>query len=174
MPPDDDVLIAAFRNLVSLESAPLRWLGTYEYVVLSTDGETVDARPVREDAGLPPIQGAPLRADSIARQTPKLDGRCHILFLDGDLSRPVCVWTEPADTTGDGASARLVGGGQPVARQGDFVSSNVSTGFVLAGVIAGASPGVITSGAPVTITATLPSPVPISGTVITGRNEVKA
>lgn len=87
-----------FRTLVRAELPELRFLGTYEYTILATDGSTVDGAPVDTSLGLPSLRQVELRADSIARQTPKLGDVCHVVFLNGDRTKPKCSWTAPDPT----------------------------------------------------------------------------
>lgn len=173
-----DRLWDAFRKLVSAEVSQVRWNGTYEYTITATNGTTIDATPTDTELGLPGISSVQLRADSIATQTPTVGNTAHIVFLGGKLSRPVCVWTEPV-----GVSASLVGGGQPVARQGDFVSSAMPVGHTFTATIVnyGTPPPVPVplNAGPVLLTIIpavppLPPTPPIQGTIITGRRAVRA
>jgi hypothetical protein len=170
-----DRLWDAFRRLVRVELAEVRWLGTYEYTVLSASENSVDLS-APSDVRLPGLSAVRSRADSVSRQVPKIGGKAHVVFVDGDLSRPVCTWTEPASSPDEGATARLAGGGQAIARQGDFVSSSLPIGTMILATITQAppppSPSPINPG-PVVLVITAPVPS-LPGTIITGRNEVKA
>ena len=98
-----DRFLGAFSSFVARLIAPTRFYGRYAYTISNPTTTTVDAAPVDTMLGLPSLQNVPLVADSLATYTPPNGGACHIMFLDGKRTNPVCVWTEADTSNGPGA-----------------------------------------------------------------------
>jgi hypothetical protein len=151
--PTSDRLWSSFRKLVALLVAPTRFYGRYNYTVANPSLTTIDGTPVDPSLGLPAINGVPLMSDSIATYTPPAGGLCHIMFLDGDPAQPICVWT-----AGTATVVNVMGGGNPVARQGDQTQSFLPPTLTLA------CSGTL-GGTPFVGTAVTVIPNPISGSI---------
>ena len=158
-----DRLLGPLQQIVDARLAPTRFHGRYSYTVSNPTPTTVDASPVNPSFGLPDLQSVPLRADSIASFTPADGGACHIMFLDGVPTAPICVWCE-ADA-GTGPSTIVLGPqGNPtpaVARVNDtcvvffpplMQVSGVLSGQPFVGVLAITTPanGIIQTGSAIT------------------------
>ena len=185
LPSGYDRLLDAFRRLVGAEVAPLRFLGTYGYVVTATDGETIDGTPTDPTQHLPPAKGWPMRSCVCgATATPTVGRRCRVTFENGDPTLPICVGCDgppqksTLDATADvkiGPSAstcEILGGTTPAVKLGDTVQSFVTGGLtILAGqlVVTGVAPGTLTiTGGLLTVQGLQP----ISGTVTTGSSKL--
>jgi hypothetical protein len=116
--PTGDRLWESFRKLVGLLVAPTRFYGRYEYNCTSADLSTISGTPTDDSLGLPDLNDVPLTSDSIAEYTPPTGEPFHVQFLNGDPARPICVWT-----SGTATVVNVMGGANPVARQGDQVNS---------------------------------------------------
>lgn len=176
-----DRLLDSFRRLVAVETAKSFFYGTYEYTIHATNGTTVDASPNDTSIGLPEINSVEIRSDSLAEQVPKIGNLCHIIFVNGDATKPKCSWTQP-----DAVSATLLGGKQPIARQGDSTSSQLPAGMMFnVSVVPGPNTTLANGGGPVlgtalfqvlgltTVPPGIPPTKPITGIVITGSPKVK-
>lgn len=87
-PNPQDRILADFRALSRAATPELAALYEYDYIVQSSDGNTVDALPFDRTAGLPPISGVPIRTGIPgAKVTPKPGTRLAIGFLDADYTR---------------------------------------------------------------------------------------
>ena len=155
-----DRLWTPFRRLVATATAPLRWLGTYEFTIQATNGTTVDASPTDTTLGLPGINGVELRADTLAEQAPTVGKLCHIQFLNGNLAKPKCVWCQP-----DAQRATILGGSLPSARQTDATqtTSGASVPFT---VVWSPTAAIPSQAGTITFTA------PIPGTITGGSGKV--
>jgi hypothetical protein len=120
--PTNDRIWGPFRSLVNLLIQPTRFYGTYEYTITGTNGTTVNATPNDPSLNLPSINGAELRADSIATQTPTVGNICHIIFVNGDPAKYKCSWSAPSPQ-----SAAIAGGTSGVVRQSDAIGMGVLT-----------------------------------------------
>ena len=155
-----DRFLGALQAFIQRQVAPARYYGRYEYTISNPSSSTVDASPVDSTAGLPDLQNVPIVADSISSYTPPDGGTCHVMFLNGLPTKPICVWTAEAPTM-----ASLLQGTNPVARLGDQTQSFLPPTLPLMGFVNGTTPfagtvtiatpisGVITQGSPVTNTA---------------------
>jgi hypothetical protein len=140
-----DRLLGDLEAIIDRQVAPTRWYGRYEYTIENPTTSTVDATPVDPSIGLPDLQGVPLVGSSVATYAPPSGSTCHVQFLNGDPSRPVCVWTVMTPTM-----ASILGGSNPVARLGDQVQSFLPPALPFVGVsAAGPVTGTITVTAPV-------------------------
>lgn len=146
--PTTDRIWGPFRALVNLLIQPTRFYGTYEYTITGTDGSTVNGTPNDPSLNLPAINGAQLRADSIATQMPTVGNLCHIVFVDGNPAKFCCVWSAPSPE-----SAAIVGGGSASARKGDEVTISVSQ-WNTAAPVAPSSGGAVTISSPMKATIT--------------------
>ena len=164
-----DRVLGPIQQLVQKELAPARFYGRYAYTVSNPSDSTIDGTPVNKTLGLPDVQSVPIAADSVAKYAPPAGAACHIMFLDGVPTQPVCVWTDQAPT-----KVGLASGDQPVAKLGDIVQSVISGSItVLPGstlAIAGTTPGTVT----VTGTLVVAGTTPFSGTITTGSSVVGA
>lgn len=141
-----DRVLGPIQEIIRKEIAPLRFFGRYEYTISNPSQETIDGAPTDTELGLPDVQQVPLTSDSIAAYVPPDGGKAHIMFVNGQPTQPVCVWTEGAPT-----SAQILGGANPVARLGDQVQSFLPPTLPVVGVV-GAAPfvGTITIASPIT------------------------
>ena len=140
-----DRIWESFRALVGLETAQMRFLGTYEYTIQATDGTTVDAASNDTSTGMPDVSRVELRADTIATQVPMVGNLCHIIFVDGNPAKPKCTWCQPAPV-----SAAIAGGGPAAGRVGDAVKVTIPEGTFLT-----AATGGVLNDAPVDVTGTI-------------------
>lgn len=173
----EDRLAASINAIIDRKLAPTRFFGRYSYTISAPTEETIDASPNDKTLGLPELQKVPLSSDSIASYLPPAGGECHIMFVDGNSTKPRCVWTE-----GQPTQAELLGGPTPIARIGDTTQTMVTgLGTALSGCLfqfvgpAGAG-GSMLVGSPYTL-----APVSIfqittacSGTITTGSSKVKS
>lgn len=151
-----DNIVGSFDAIVAKSVAPTRFHGRYGYTISNPTTTSVDAEPKNSTLGLPSLQNVPLRSDSIATYTPPDGGDCDIMFLDGVPTAPICVWTAGAPTM-----AQLLGGSNPVARQGDQVQVFLPPTLPLSGTV---------GGSPFTGVATITNP--ISGSITQGSPTV--
>lgn len=159
-----DRMLGPIQQVIQKELAPTRYYGRYEYTVSSPTKTTIDGSPVDPSQGLPDVLDVPLTGDSISAYAPAAGATCHIMFLNGLPTKPICVWTDQTPTSVD-----LASGTTPVAKIGDTVQSVVSGSLViLPGSLAG------NSGGPITGTLIVQGITPISGTITTGSSVVSA
>jgi hypothetical protein len=151
-----DRVLGPIQQLVQKELQPARFYGRYEYTVSNPSATTVDAEPTDPALGLPDLQSVPLTADALASYTPAANATCHIMFVNGLPTKPVCVWTDQTPT-----KAQILSGGQPVARLGDQVQSFLPPGLPVVGTV---------SGNPFVGTITVANP--ITGTITGGSSQV--
>ena len=162
-----DRFIGALDAIIARKVAPTRFFGRYEYTISNPSTTTVDGSPVDDAIGLPDLTSVPIAADSISTYTPLAGSICHVMFLNGVATRPVCVWT--------GALASY----SPAAKLGDTVQSMISGGIqVLSGALTLTFPSAPVPNVPIAVVVTPPSAVvalglsPITGTITTGSSEV--
>lgn len=160
-----DRVVEPFRALVRAEVSPLRFFGTYEYVISNPKPTTIDGTPSDATLGLPDLQNVPIRGSSLASYVPPDGGKAHVEFVNGQPTRPVCTWTQ-ADAEA-GPTEVVLGphgtGANGVARTSDTVTVLFPPIMQVAGTIAGAPfIGVIT------IT------TPAIGAIQTGSSVIKA
>lgn len=117
----EDRLAASINALIDRKLAPTRFFGRYSYTISNPTESTIDGTPNDKTLGLPEIQGAPLASDSIATYLPPGGGECHVMFVDGNPTKPRCVWTE-----GQPTQAEILGGPTPIARIGDTTQTMVT------------------------------------------------
>lgn len=158
--PMQDRMLGPIQQTIDRQIAPLKFLGRYNYTISNPTSSTVDGTPVNSTLGLPDVTGAPITADSISTYTPPNGSNCHIMFLDGDPSQPICVWTAGAPTM-----AMLLNGTNPVARLGDQVQAFLPAMLPFIGTA-------IVSGSPAPVTGTVMGGAPISGVIIQGSQTV--
>lgn len=157
---DGDRMLGPIQKVIQKEIAPARFFGRYAYTISSPSQTTIDGSPVDPSLGLPDVQNVPLTGDSIAEYTPPDGGACHVMFLDGLPTQPICVWTDEAPT-----AIQLAKGTTPLAKIGDTVQSVISgTVLILPGSTAANSAG------PIVGTLILQGVTPISGTITTGSS----
>lgn len=164
----EDRVLRPIRSLVQKELAPLRFFGRYEYTISNPTSTTVDGYPTDTTLGLPDVQNVPLRASSIASVTPTAGALCHIMFLDGRPTEPVCVWCQADASIGPSAVTLAPQSSpvSPVARVDDTVvvafppvmplSGTIGPGpsgpgGLFQGVVVATAPalGIIQSGSPI-------------------------
>jgi len=93
-------LVALGRLLEQLDP-DRRFRGTYEYRVVTQDGERLNLQPVRVSIGMPELQRVPVRPGvSGARADVALGSRVLVTFIDADPARYAVVGFEDAE--GDG------------------------------------------------------------------------
>lgn len=159
-----DRVLGPFQQMVEREVAPLRFFGRYEYSISNPSTSTIDGSPTDPSLGLPDVQQVPLTGDSISTYTPPSGGTAHIMFVNGQPTKPVCVWT-----SGNPTNVAIQGGANPAAKLGDTVQSMVTgTLTVLGGALTVGS----TAGTP-TGTIIVQGLSPISGTITTGSAQLE-
>jgi hypothetical protein len=131
-----DRILAAFRSFVQVELARLRWLGSYEYSVVSAGPGTVDVRPVDPSTGLPAMTRVPLRSGLLGQTVQATPGSLAIIrFVNGSPSRPVCtsLLGIPSSSSADASQTFAVGpSAQTVAFGGGVLGvATVGTGLTL-------------------------------------------
>jgi hypothetical protein len=89
-----DRVLGPLQQAIDARTTPLRFFGRYSYTISNPSSTTIDGAPTDTTLGLPDLQNVPIRSDSLASYTPPSGGACDIMFLDGDPTKPVCVWTE--------------------------------------------------------------------------------
>lgn len=137
-----DRLLNALRSIIRGEFPTITFFGTYEYAITATDGTTVDCTPTDPSISLPALNKVPLRADAIATQTPTPGALCHVLFANGDPSKPYCVWTQPSPasaTIGAQATSVTIGEGATTLARGPAVTALIAALGTFAGAMASAS-----------------------------------
>jgi hypothetical protein len=155
LPTNDDRIMAAIRAIIRAEFPRMRYLGKFEYVISSVNGEspsyTVDCSPVDSTIGLPDLSAVAIQPSvSGVTGTPTSGMICVVEFLDANP-----------------AKARITGipslGANPIARLGDQVQSFLPPTLPIVGTLAG-SPfsGFITV------------VNPISGTITQGSGTTKS
>lgn len=115
-----DRLWRSFRELVDAHvGRRLTFFGAWDYVVVSTDGQTVSARVASSDVPLPDLVGAPY-APGLAGENVRLavGGRCVVRFRNGDPTKPEVIG---GDYGAAPTSIAFAGGGAAAARVGDSV-----------------------------------------------------
>lgn len=155
-----DRYLGALESTVQRQIAPTRFFGRYKYTITAATTATVDCAPVDTDAGLPDLQNVRICADSISTYTPPTETECHVEFLGGVPTEPICVWTAGAPTM-----AQLLTGAIPVALQGSTCTMLWPGSIYVVGTIT--PPGSVFQGA-LTITA------PAIGQIVTGSSKVSA
>jgi hypothetical protein len=155
-----DRILGPLQQLIARQLAPTRFYGRYAYTISNPTQTTVDGSPVNSVIGLPDLQGVPIAADSISTYTPPDGGACHIMFLDGIPTQPICVWTE-----GTASVVNLLGGSNPVARLGDQVQCFLPPTLPISGSLA--TP-------PSLFTGLITVANPISGSITQGSSDVNA
>jgi hypothetical protein len=137
----EDRLVGALNKIIDRKISPLKYHGRYLYQISNPTTSTIDGDPVNQASGMPSLQNVPLLGDSISTYTPPNGGQCHIMFLDGEPTQPVCVWTQGAPTM-----AQLLSGSNPVARLGDQVQVFLPPTLPISGVVTPLGPftGIIT------------------------------
>ena len=155
-----DRLWAGFRTLVLALTAPTRFYATYEYTITATDGTTVDATPNDTTTGMPPVNKAELRADTIGVQTPAVGNLCHIIFTDGNPAKPKCSWCQPQPTS------VVVGAGATTLARGPSVAQLVTDLGTFAGAAGTATSVAQVAAAAATLADSLTSLPPLATSVL--------
>jgi|HubBroStandDraft_3_1064219.scaffolds.fasta_scaffold36538_2 hypothetical protein len=148
-----DRLLGPLHSIIDQRMSTSRFYGRYRYTISNPTITTVDAVPVDPTIGLPSLNGVPLDSDSISTYIPPSGQECHIMFADGKPTMPRVVWT-----AGTATVVNVLGGGVPVARQGDQVTCFLPPTLVVNGIIDQPSPGT-------TLVGTILVPNPISGSI---------
>lgn len=143
-----DRVLGPFQQMVERQVSPLRFFGRYEYTISNPKPTSVDGTPTDTSLGLPELQNVPIRGSSLASYVPPDGGLCEIQFVNGQPTRPVCVWTQ-ADSTA-GPTEITIGpqgtGANGIARVSDTVTVLFPPAMPIAGVVNGTLPfvGVLT------------------------------
>jgi len=89
---EPDRMMAALREIIRGEVSRLTFLGTYGYVVESSDGSTVTARAINASLSLPPVVAIPLRNGVAGLNCkPQSGSTIAVGFLDGLPTQPFIV-----------------------------------------------------------------------------------
>jgi hypothetical protein len=117
--------LSALRRLFKQLDPRARFRGTYEYRVVTQEGERVNLQPIRVSVGMPSLSRVFVRPGVAgARADLTLGSRVLVTFVDGDPSRPIVVGFEEADgesflpgTLSIDASGELdLGSGAPITK----------------------------------------------------------
>ena len=120
-----DRALDSLRAIIAAEiRAVVGYPGTYSYVVVAGSSDALSADPVDDSLGLPGLNQVPMRALSIGGVTPLPGTQCHIMFLNGDVRKPICTWVEPE-------------AGSPIGRVGDSVQVTIPANSFLVAANAG-------------------------------------
>lgn len=152
----DSRQVVALRRLLEQIDPDRRYRATYEYRVVTQDGERANLQPLRVSAGMPDLQRVPIRPGvSGARADVALGSRVLVTFVDADPARPVVVGFEDADGGGfvpiklkldataelnlgaDAIVTKIAGGTLPIARQTDPVVAGPFAGTITVGSLRG-------------------------------------
>jgi hypothetical protein len=113
--------LAGLINIIRRVMVTSKYYRLSEYQVVSSDGSTIDANPTDANAGLPPIQGYPLRYGLPGCSCTPLPGTAlAVAFLNPDLPtrRPVVIGafdaTVPTSTSIDADVVKIAGGANAV------------------------------------------------------------
>lgn len=164
-----DRIMQSLRAIIQAEMFQVPYLGLYEYTIQAATSSTVDGTPTDTSIPMPSVTGVPLRSSVLgATATPTVGGRCLIMFVGGDPTRPICVSTDPipviatvdassAVNVGPSATAVvLAGGGPAVGRVGDVVHVTFTL-LDASAITANLSTGICSITAPLTLTGTITS-----------------
>jgi hypothetical protein len=135
----EDRVLGPIQQIIQKEIAPTRFFGRYGYTISNPSTTTIDGSPTDTTLGLPDVQNVPLTGDSLASYTPPSGGTAHIQFVNGDPTKPVCVWTEADSANGptDITLAPQASGQSGVARVTDSVIVMFPPLVQLAGTVGG-------------------------------------
>lgn len=169
--------LAAFRAILNMLDPGRKYRGTYEYRVVTQEGERLNLQAVRVSTTMPDIRRVVVRPGVAGyRGQPMLGSRVLVTFIDQDPARPAVISFEDAEGSGFkplltsvdasqtlllGPSASLVqiaGGGATLARVGDEVTITVAQ-FTAAAASNG--------GGPVTIAHDMKATISNSTSVVT-------
>lgn len=130
IPPTDlDRLLSSFRKLVRAEFPTSTFRGIFEYAVEAVGSNTIDCSPTDTQIPLPSLAKVPLRSSILgAIVTPTVGSRCLIMFVNTDITQPVCVFIEgpPAVATVRATGAvNLASGGYPTTEHVMTVEATV-------------------------------------------------
>jgi hypothetical protein len=153
-----DRVLGPLQQIVEKQIAPLRFFGRYAYTISNPSSTTIDGSPNDSMLGLPDVQNVPITADSIASYTPAAGAVAHVMFVDGDPTQPVCVWTAQTPT-----QANVLSGSNPIARLGDQIQAFLPPTLPVVGTV---------SGNPFAGTITVVNP--ISGVITQGSAQVNS
>ena len=140
-----DRALAGLVGIIRRVMVTSKYYRLSEYQVVSSDGSTIDANPTDASAGLPPIQGYPLRYGIPGCSSTPIPGTVlAVAFLNPDLPtrRPVVMGafdgTKPSVTSIDALVVNLAGGSFFLAR-GDWSVSLTGALNIFAGALATAT-----------------------------------
>lgn len=136
-----DRVLGPLQQVVQQVVAPLRFFGRYAYTISNPSSTSIGGSPRDTTLGLPEFQGGiPLTGDSLASYTPPSGSTAHVMFLDGDPTQPIAVWTEADASNGPTglALAPQASGQNGVARVTDTVVVMFPPLIQAAGTIGGA------------------------------------
>jgi hypothetical protein len=114
-PDPTDRLWSAMRRLILLAVPQLRYLGIYEYVLLSgIAGPTLVARCTDPGLGMPDLPGVPMvpATDGSTATWSGAGTKFLVGFVNADPSRPVVMFGDPAQSP---ATVTIAGGSQTLA-----------------------------------------------------------
>jgi hypothetical protein len=135
-----DRVLGPIQQVIQKEIAAHKFFGRYEYTISNPQPTTIDGAPVDTALGLPELTSVPLMGDALASYTPPDGGKAHVMFLDGNPAKPVCVWTEVSSKNGPTAItiAPQGTGANNVARVTDSVVVLFPPLMQIAGTLSGA------------------------------------
>lgn len=103
--------LEAYRQIFDALYPHLRYLGTWEYRVVSQTGERLNLQPVRTATGMPDLANVPVRPGTAGDRATVLPGELVLVcFADGDPSRPQVTSHDAPDAPGWMPLFRELGG----------------------------------------------------------------
>lgn len=145
-------LLAAYREMLDLLDPGRKYRGTYEYRVVTQEGERLNLQVVLVSTTMPDIKRVVVRPGVMGcKGHPALGSRVLVIFVNNDPARPAVVGFEDAEGSGFmPLSLALAGGGAAVARVGDSVTITPAQ-FAAASPSNGSGPVTITSNMQATV-----------------------
>jgi hypothetical protein len=128
--------LEAQRKIFESLFPTLRYSGTYEFRVVTQDGERLNLQPVRTATGMPELARVPVRPGMAGLKAMVLPGSLVLVtFVDHDPSRPAVVAHDAPDSPGWMPLELTLGGpgALGVARMTDIVQAGPFTGPIVGG-----------------------------------------
>jgi hypothetical protein len=156
----------ALARIVEALLPDLKYRGTYEFRVVTQEGERLNLQPVRAATGLPDLARVPVRPGMAGMRADVAPGSLVLVaFVDADPSRPAVVAHDAPDAPGWMPLALELGGPAAlgVARTTDAIAAGT-----LAFVPGSGGASLTYNGIPVT------AGTPITGAITGGSARIKA
>lgn len=131
-----------FRELVRRSEPNRKYMGAWEYRVVTRDGDRVNLQPVRVSTGMPDLRRVRIRPGLAgAKSDLALGSTVVVMFVNADPSRPyVCAFEDPEGegfkppkTEIDADEIIIAGGLLGIARVGDTTTCPAGAGTITSG-----------------------------------------